>query len=348
MGILPWMLGVFFALGAPEDKADLAIKRGVNFLLTQQDREGAIARARTNRTAMTALALLALGSVGHQPGDDTPEGLCMKRALAFVVRPGSQDVDGYFGRADGSRMYGHGIVTLMLAEFAGMGADPEQDRLLADRCKSALALILRAQAIPKNPRDQGGWRYGPDSRDSDLSATVWQVSALRSARNAGFEVPKEAIDRAIEYIKRCYSSPRDPVGKPLRLDSACGYQTGHAPKFSTAGAGLLALQVCGKYEGPEVTGAADWLLKTKPEPGEPWFFYGIYYYAQGMYQRGGRHAEEARKHTEEVLTRIQNSDGSWAAMHQRDSEGAAGMIYSSSLAILALAVKHHFLPIYQR
>ena len=348
MGILPWMLGVAFALGAPDDKADLSIKRGVSYLLTQQDREGAIARVRSNRTAMTALALLALGSVGHQPDDDTPEGRCMKRAMAFVLRPGNQDVDGYFGKTDGSRMYGHGIVTLMLAEFVGMGADQEQDRLLAERCRSAIALILRAQAIPKSPRDQGGWRYGPDSKDSDLSATVWLVSALRSAKNAGFEVPKEAIDRAVEYIKRCYSSPRDPAGKPTRLDSACGYGDGRGPTFSTAGAGLLALQVCGRYEGPEVTASADWLLKTRPDPGEPWFYYGTYYYAQGMYQRGGRHSEEARKHVEELLARIQQSDGSWVGMHQRDNEGAVGPIYSSSLAILALAVKHHFLPIYQR
>jgi len=254
MGILPWMLGVALTLGAPDDKADFAIKRGVSWLVTQQDREGAISKVRSNRTAMTALALLAFGSVGHQPGDDTPEGQCMKRALAFVLRPGNQDVDGYFGKTDGSRMYGHGMVTLMLAEFVGMGADMEQDRLLADRCKPAIALILRAQAVPKSRGDQGGWRYRPDSTDSDLSASVWQVSALRSAKNAGFEVPKEAIDRGIEYIKRCYYSPRDPLGKPTRVDSACAYGAGGIPKFSMAGAGLLALQVCGRYDGPEAPG----------------------------------------------------------------------------------------------
>jgi len=89
-------------------------------------------------------------------------------------------------------------------------------------------------------------------------------------------------------------------------------------------------------------------MKFKPDPGEPWFYYGIYYYSQGMYQRGGRHSEEARKNVEEVLARIQNADGSWVGMHQRDSEGAVGMVYSTSLSILALAVKHHYLPIYQR
>ena len=354
MKIAGLIVGIFYVLApaaaAPDDKTDDAIRRGVRFLMAQQDRDGAIQFPKTvrNRTALTALSLLAMGAVGHQPADDTPEGLCMKRALAFVLRPGAQEPDGYFGKADGSRMYGHGIVTLMLAEFLGMGADPEQDRLLANRCRAAIHLILRSQEVPKSARDRGGWRYAPDSQDSDLSATVWQVSALRAAKNAGIEVPKEAIDRAVEYIKRCYLSPRDALGRPTNLNSACAYGDGRTPLYATAGAGLLAMQVCGMYDGLEVTSSADWLMKVKPDAGLSWFYYGTYYYAQGMYQRGGRPAEEARKNVEEVLLRLQQPDGSWTAAHQRDMEASAGPVYSTSLAVLALAVKHHFLPLYER
>src|SRR6185295_4190924 len=113
-----------------EDKTDLAIKRAVGFLLTQQDKDGAIQSQYNwaNRTAMTALTLMAMAAVGHQPADDTPQGAAMKRGLAFVLRPENQDVDGYFGGHDGSRMYGHGITTLMLAELLGMGADSSQDK----------------------------------------------------------------------------------------------------------------------------------------------------------------------------------------------------------------------------
>lgn len=333
----------------PEDKTDLAIRRAVSYLVSAQDKDGAIQTHYqwANRTAITALSLMAMASVGHQPTDDTPEGRCMKRGLAFVLKPDHQDVDGYFGGADGSRMYGHGIITLMLAEMLGMGGDTAQDKLIAERCKAAVNLILRSQSINKSGSDDGGWRYTPESYDSDLSASVWQVSALRAAKNAGIEVPKKAIDRAIEYIKGTYYSPRDASGKPTDLKSACAYGVnGRAPVYSTAAAGLLSLQMCGRYEGLEVTSSADWLLEIKPDPDSQWFYYGTYYYSQGMYQRGGRYADIAKKNVEEALLGRQNADGSWVATHHREAE--AGTVYCTSMGILALAVKYHFLPIYQR
>ncbi|MBV8878989.1 MAG: terpene cyclase/mutase family protein [Planctomycetaceae bacterium] len=334
---------------SPEDKTDLAIRRAVSFLVTQQDKDGAIQSQWTwaNKTAVTALSIMAMASVGHQPADETPEGRCMKKALAYVLRPEHQDVDGYFGGSDGSRMYGHGIITLMLAELLGMGGDSAQDKLITERCKAAVRLILNAQAVSKGGSDEGGWRYTPESYDSDLSASVWQVSALRAAKNAGIEVPKGAIDRAVEYIKGTYYSPRDASGKPTDLKSACAYGVnGRAPVYSTAAAGLLSMQMCGKYEGLEVQASADWLLETKPDPDGLWFYYGTYYYSQGMYQRGGKYADVAKKAVEDALLGRQASDGSWSATQHREVE--AGTVYCTSLGILALAVKYHFLPIYQR
>lgn len=334
---------------SPEDKTDVAIRRAVSFLVAQQDKEGAIQTRFqwANRTAITALSIMAMAAVGHQPADDTPEGRCMKRALAYVLKPEHQDVNGYFGGTDGSRMYGHGIVTLMLAEQMGMGADQAQDKLISERCKAAVKLILNAQGVAKNDPHEGGWRYTPDSHDSDLSASVWQVSALRAAKNAGIEVPKGAIDRAVEYIKGTYYSPRDASGKPTDLKSACAYGVnGRAPVYSTGAAGLLSMQMCGKYEGLEVQASADWLMEIKPDPDGLWFYYGSYYYAQGMYQRGGKYAEAAKKNIEEALLPRQLADGSWIATQHREAD--AGTVYCTALGILALAVKHHFLPIYQR
>ena len=332
-----------------DDKSDAAIKRAIDFLISQQDRDGGIQTRFNwaNRTAMTALSIMAMASVGHQPADDTAQGHAMKKALAYVLKPEHQDVSGYFGNADGSRMYGHGIITLMLAELLGMGADGTQDKLITDRCKAAIQLILRSQSISKNDRDAGGWRYTPDSYDSDLSASVWQVSALRAAKNAGIEVPKGAIDRAVDYIKGCYFSPRDAAGRPTDLKSGCAYGVnGRAPVYSTVAAGLLSMQMCGNYEGLEVQGSTEWLMEVKPDPDGIWFYYGTYYYAQGMYQRGGKFAEAAKKKTEEALLGRQNADGSWRATHHREAE--AGDVYCTALSILALAVKYHFLPIYQR
>jgi hypothetical protein len=100
---------------------DSAVLRASDYLISKQDARGAIIETRANETAMTALALLAMAAVGHQPTEEGKYGDAFRRALRFVIKEDRVDKEGYFGSADGSRMYGHGIVTLMLAELAGMG-----------------------------------------------------------------------------------------------------------------------------------------------------------------------------------------------------------------------------------
>jgi hypothetical protein len=334
------------ARAAVRDKVDDAIDRAVKFLVSVQGKDGEIAERSHNQTAMTSLAVLAMAAVGNQPGDETPAGQAMKKALAFVLRPDRQDPRGYLGGRDGSRMYGHGISTLMLSEMLGMGVDAQMDQMLRERCRMAVQLILSSQSVQKDARNDGGWRYQPDSRDSDLSITVWQLMALRSARNAGMDVPKDAIDRAVGYVKRCYQSKRGGDGRPENPKSAFAYEPGHRPEYAMAAAGLLSMQVCGAYDSPEVQGSAEWLKEKKVEYGGEWWFYGTYYYAQGMFQRGGDFAELARKKVEETLLPKQGPDGSWQGQHGQERD--AGKVYATSLGILCLAVKHHFLPIYQR
>jgi hypothetical protein len=333
------------------DAVDAAIARGVRFLLSCQEANGGFfdaARGERDRheSALSGLAVLALAAAGHTPADRTPEGAAMKRAVDFLLQPARQDPDGYFGREDNSRMYGHGIVLLALAELLGMGADKAQERLLHDRVRLGVELTLRAQRVSKrDPRHVGGWRYTPDSADSDLSVTVWHLLALRSARNAGLPVPKAAIDLAVGYLKRSYMSTGDPraTGEPI---GGFAYQPGQRPDYSMTSAGLLAMIICGHYESEEVRGAANWLRANPVEAENRWFFYGTYYYAQGMFQRGGDFALEGRRNTERLLLPRQLEDGAWHG--SQGQEYGVGRIYGTALAILSLAVRNHFLPIYQR
>ncbi len=326
------------------DKEDDALAKGAQFLVSQQNADtGAISQKGRNETAMTSLSVLALASLGNQPTDHSPEGVAMKKGIAYILKPDVQQADGYFGQKDGSRMYGHGITTLMLNEMLGMGADSEQDDLIREKARKGVQLILRAQKVPKNEHSRGGWRYTPDDTSSDMSVTVWQVMALRAAKNAGIDVPKEAIDDAVKYIKRLYDAEAEKRGKIS--PGGFGYQN-KGREISTTAEGLLALQVCGEYEAPETLGAAERLSNEKIRPEERWFYYTTYYYAQGMYQRGGKYAEDGRKAVADSLLPLQGRDGSW---EQGGGDGReAGKVYATSMAILSLAVKNHFLPIYQR
>ena len=338
-GSLALSLALVFGAGRAQadPKIEAALKSASRFLLAQQLPKGNVGQPYP--IAMTSLSVLALAACGHLPVDPTPEGQAMRKAIDFILLPENQTKDGYFGKVDNSRMYGHGITTLMLAEMLGMGIDDKQDAAIRDKCKLGIELILRAQATRKAPIHAGGWLYEPDSPGSDMSVTCWQTMALRAAQNAGMEVPREAIDKTIDYMKRMYQAVPGAPGTPTA--GGFGYAS-PGTGISTTAEGLLAMQVCGQYDASETIAAGNHLL-TQDYNKAPHFYYTMYYYAQGMYQRGGKFAESSKRIVPEILLPRQQPDGSY----QGDDNGA-GKVYCTSLAILALAVQNHFLPIYQR
>ncbi len=65
-----------------KDDIDSGVSKAIGYLLTQQKPNGSITD-RGHENAMTALAIMAMASVGHQPSDPTPEGIAMTRGLRF-------------------------------------------------------------------------------------------------------------------------------------------------------------------------------------------------------------------------------------------------------------------------
>ena len=313
----------------PRDKA---LEKGVKFLLSQQQPDGAFGNH--YKTAMTGLALMAMMATGITP-DHAEHGPAMRRGLEFVLKQMRED--GYLGHSDHSRMYGHGICTLMLTEAAGMTRDPLLERRLIEACKRAVKLILRAQAVQKGGQ-QGGWRYEPNSGDSDLSLTGWQTMALRSAKNIGVDVPGTSIQSAITYI-RAVSHP----------DGGFNYQ-GQGDSPTLRGIGLLALPVCGVYDAPELSKTTAKMFADPPKWQGPWFYYRTYYSAVGMYQMGDQAWNRFYPIIDELLIPHQNADGSWPDPPGNNElvQHAPSPVYTTSLAMLALAVHQHLLPIYQR
>jgi hypothetical protein len=355
---------VLNALPVCADKVDDAVQKGVKFLVRSQNKQtgafnspdGNVRWAAVNSYPMTALAIMGMAAVGNQPTDPGEVGQAMRKGIEFLLRddPRRGRSQGYYG-VDGSRMYGHGITTLCLGEMLGMGVNKEQDRQLRLALEKAVNVILSAQRQPKfNAMHVGGWRYEPKSRDSDLSITVWQVMALRSAQNAGVRVPKQNIDLAVKYLERSYQSGRNARGEPTNLKSGFGYTPStRRPGYAATAAGLLSLQVCNRIDAPEVIGAANWLEDFDLRASERWFYYGTYYYSQGMQKRkdndpnseGSKQARLARDNVERIMLNIQKANGAWDGTN--GGEKSAGKIYCTALAILSLSVKYHFLPIYQ-
>jgi hypothetical protein len=309
---------------------DQAIDKAVAFLISKQQKDGSFGDK--YRTAITGMVVMALMAAGRTP-DDPQHGPAVRNAINYVLA--QMRHDGYLGHADNSRMYGHGICTLMLTEAAGMTHDEVLEKRIVEGCRRAVDVILKAQAIKKNGQHNGGWRYEPTSTDSDLSLTGWQTMSLRSAKNIGIEVPGSAIQAAVTYIRAMFR------------DGEFSYD-GANVRPTLKGIGLLTLPVCGVYDAPELAKTTAKLLRDPPRWEGPWFYYKTYYATVGMYQMGDEAWNRFFPIVDDLLLKHQNADGSWPEPPGNNETEAGGAVYATSLATLSLAVHYHLLPIYQR
>jgi hypothetical protein len=221
-------------------------------------------------------------------------------------------------------MYGHGFATLFLAEAYGMTMQGE----IRDKLSKAIDLIVQTQNA------EGGWRYQPQRRDADISVTICQVMALRAARNAGLFVPRDTIDRCIDYVKRS----QNPDGGFMYMIQ------GGQSAFPRSAAGVVALYSAGVYEGPEIEKGLQYLTGFVPRGGafsrESHYFYGHYYAVQAMWHAGGKYWSEWYPAIRDELLARQRDDGSWP-----DSICAE---YGTAMSSIVLQMPNNYLPIFQR
>jgi squalene cyclase len=299
-----------------DEDTQKAVDKALAWLAEDQQKDGSWGR----QSAITSFALLAYMSQGHLPGQGKfgPEvAKGVKNLLA-----GARD-DGYLVGPGGGNMYSHGMAALALSQVWGMTGDEEVKKVL----KKSIALIVKTQ------NHEGGWRYEPQPTGADISVTIMMVMALRGAKDSGLDVPKETMDKALEYIKKCH----DPRSGGYR------YQPGGGPAgYARTAAGVCVQQLCGKYEEKEKEGALKYMAEVGDDRSHYW--YGAYYAAHAMHQVGGKAWEEYYSKTRKNLLAIQNSNGSW-----KDSrESGVGPAYQTAIAVLILSVPTDYLPIYQR
>jgi hypothetical protein len=333
---------VAIAQGPPSDEpksalgatVDPAIRRALGHLKTTQKPSGAWAAGFGEATSITSLAVMAYLAAGHVPDAPGPYRETVLRGVRYVLD--HQTADGMLvSNNRGGPMYCHGISTLMLAEVVGM----MPDQALADRLQKALGravdVIVKAQDVKKGPDHAGGWRYQPNSNDSDISVTGWQVMALRAARSSGCAVDAIRIDRAVGYLKRCAFK-----------GGGFSYQPRQGPNNPRTGAGMLGLEICGSHLTPEAVAGSRYLSSHLPQWGSAHFFYEAYYCSQATFQVGDSRSLEYQKKLVSILLEHQQLDGSWLSGDGNDQ--GAGRNYCTAMGVLALAVEYGYLPIYQR
>lgn len=350
-------------------QVDSATKRGLDWLAAQQQTNGSFPTMPYGQPGVTSLCVMAFAAHGHTPGEG-PYGQVLEDAVRYIVScqkpnglvaqlaPAGMKISRNVSRTvGGTAPYNHGISSLTLCEIYA-SSHATSDTEIRSTIENSIKATLAMQRWPKVRKvDQGGWRYldllvtQGEPVDSNLGNTVWQMLFLRSAKNAGFDVPQQTVDNAVTFIRNCFHPQyRTFVLMPSHLD--------HRTR-GMAGAGVMCLALAGLHGSQEAQTAGDWILentfleynKVEPFGQRGWlddrYHHGVFFCTQATYQLGGRHWRQFFPPMVKVILENQNSAGSWDA-ESHSSDRKFGNAYTTALMILSLGAPNQLLPVLQR
>jgi hypothetical protein len=218
-------------------------------------------------------------------------------------------------------MYNHGFATLALAEIYGrtniQGIGPALEK--------ATRLIISSQK--NNPK--GAWRYSPESNDADITVSGAQMLALFAARNAGIFVPNEAIEKGKAFILTCQDS-----------GGGFGYTGSTGPNLPRTSIGCLILSLAKDTDSEAYKKSLDFLNDNASFGDQGHKFYNLYYTSQAIFRANPKLWISWNFQNFKKLQSSQTQEGGW--------NGNYGTTFSTSAALLSLALNYRYLPIYER
>jgi hypothetical protein len=241
------------------------------------------------------------------------------------------------------RMHGHGYATLFLAEIHGMLA-PERQKRVDTALRKACRVILDSQTL------RGGWDYHPlhtvgcrAELSDEGSITVTVVQALRAARNAGINIPREAINNGVKYIEECMT----PEGCKYRYTDGSSWKS-----YALTAAAVSVLNASGVYESKALEMGLTFMRRRIAEVNIPlqaskWPWYGNLYAAQALWQAGGKDWENFFRKSFPYLVNVQGSNGAWDGSCGGWGSGY-GDVFATSIGALILEIPLGYLPIFER
>ena len=284
---------------------------------------------------ITGICLMAFMASGEDP-DFGPYATNVRRAVRSIIA--RQDAKtGYISGPGHGPMYHHGFALLALSEAYGVVSDRllwqgsqvpvEQRRTVGQALELATRCALTAQE--KNP--WGAWRYQPGSTDADTTVSGTVLMGLLGARNAGIEVPNEAIDKALGYFTA-----------HTRAGGVVAYQTtrSHGDGVARTAIGTLVFAIAKRKDWPEYKAASAFIKARIDQSLLEHPFYARYYMAQALFHSDLDAWEAWNRRTVRRLQEMQKEDGSFASAH--------GPAYGTGMSALALALNYRLLPVYER
>ncbi|MFV0444371.1 MAG: squalene--hopene cyclase [Planctomycetaceae bacterium] len=314
----------------PRDVREM-YERGVSFLVDTQRDDGGWDDGQGG-PGVSGMAVMCFLASGEDPNFGPYSGN-IRRALRSIIKQ-QDDTTGYFGGS----MYHHGFAMLGLAEAYGTVDDRNLWTGTQDRKNRGLGpsleLAVRAAVTSQKSNSFGAWRYSPSGNDADTSVAGAVLMGLLAARNAGVEVPDEAIDRAVSYFVKMTA----PSGQVAYSGGLGGFDE----SMARISIGCLVYSIARRTDLPQFQQTLKYLTNKLEggSSGHGGVEYQNYYQAQALFQGDIEAWKKWNKLLVRHLKSIQAENGSF--------QGNYGTHVSTALSLLALAVNYRFLPIYER
>ena len=290
-----------------EPEVEKSVARGIAYLMSKQNDDGSAGSSR--QVAVTSLLGVALMDAGVKL-DERDRGKSLRRSIDYVKR--AADAKGMLG----IELYSHSYALRFLAQVKRRFSEEDVDSIV----RSAIELLVKSQSdhrtfSKENP--MGGWRYSPESSDMDVSVTSCATLALLSAKEAGFDVPDNTLQRATKYLERMqrtdggfyYTSP---------------FGSENAVARSAAAMSVLLKTECLNDQRRQL--GLSYLADTPPS--EEAYFYFAHYYLSEALLFAPKSFNSWYRETNRKLLKMQQSDGHWP--------GVYGDEYSTAKACIVL------------
>ncbi len=290
--------------------------KGLKFLSTELTAERRSSFRGETGPGVTGLAVLAMLAHGDDPNVG-PYAPAIHKGIKSILDAADKRT-GYMGPS----MYHHGFATLALAEAYGS----VQQAGIGPTLQKAVDLIVASQ----KRNSYGAWRYSPESNDADTTVSGAQMVALLAARNAGINVPADVIKKGLQFYRNC----QDASG-------GIGYTSAGGPNVTRTAIGALVFALAGQKDTPAYKALAGYLKGSGWQDASQMATYYLEYYAsQAAFHMDEKTWAEWNAENIKRLSVSQSGDGSWP--------GTQGPFFSTSAALLSLALNYRFLPIYER
>lgn len=302
--------------------------RGLQYLARSQTEQGTWTGGMDPGPGVVGMAVMAFLASGEDPNFGIYSNN-VRRGLRHIINAQNASTG-----IIGGGMYHHGFAMLGLAEAYGavdernLWPDGKGPRSIGQ----ALELAVRAALTSQKKNSVGGWRYTPDQTDADTSVSGAVLVGLLAARNAGIEVPDEAIDRAVGYYKSMTST-----GGQVGYSGGMG---GFGDSQARSSIATLIYAIARRKDLPQFKATLGYLTAQLEQPPAMYVEYCRYYQAQALFQGDLAAWEKWNKLLIRQLKQAQQPDGSF--------KGQFGASIDTPLSLLALALNFRFLPIYER